>query len=382
MRRRRKGSVGSLDSLLDTMTNVVGIMVILLAVTQLGVGDAVNRITSTTQVDPEELARLEREVAAAQALREELIRQLRMLADRNERRDEAATELAVLTKRIVDARASNRVLADSREEREREAREEALARQDEARRLLEEQEKEVEAFRRKINEEAERLARLRAQLADTPDPVSPPAKVVYLPNPRPAPEGARPLVFLCRDGRVMFVDEEEIRQSAQRRVEFAIQRRRLDQHPDKGIDADLLGKEVNRLGINDPTGTFQPTLIFRGRQPRIELMPRGSAGETPSQLAGGSRYRRTLGRIDPEQFYLQYVVWPDGYEVYLEARKIASGMGLSAGWQAVGAGSAYTIPLGGSLRVGPPPPPRPPQPPQPAEPSKPAPPPPPIDVID
>ncbi len=45
-RRRRKDSGASLDSLLDTMTNVVGILVIVLIVTQLGVGDAVKRISA------------------------------------------------------------------------------------------------------------------------------------------------------------------------------------------------------------------------------------------------------------------------------------------------------------------------------------------------
>ncbi len=106
------------------------------------------------------------------------------MAYHNERRDEAAKELAVLQKQVTDARASNRVLEETYQQRVREAREEALAQQEEARRLREEQEKEADAFRRKINEEAERLAKLRAQLDDTPEPVSPPAKVVYLPNPR------------------------------------------------------------------------------------------------------------------------------------------------------------------------------------------------------
>ena len=51
MRRRAKASVGSsLDSLLDTMTNVVGILVIMLVVTQLGVGDAVKRIKGFVDV--------------------------------------------------------------------------------------------------------------------------------------------------------------------------------------------------------------------------------------------------------------------------------------------------------------------------------------------
>ena len=379
MRRRKKGSAASLDSLLDTMTNVVGIMVILLTVTQLGVGDAVKRIAKTAKVDPEEIARLEEEVAEAQRLREELIRQLRLLVNHNDKRDETAKDLAMTLKKIKDAEASNRVLEESSENRLREARQEAVARQDEAKQLLQQQKKEADAIREKINEQAELLAKLRAQLAETPEPVSPPAKIVYLPNPRPAPKEAKPLLFFCRNERVMFVDEDAIRDNAQKRVAFVVQRNKLDQDPKKGIDAEILGKEVNKLGINDPTRTFEPKLIFHGRYPRIELVPRDDAGEVAAQLAGASRYRRALGRIDAEKFYLRYIVWPDGYEVYLEARKIATEMGLSAGWEARGGGD-YTIALGGSLRVGPPPPPEPK--PKTPTPPKPATPPPPMDTID
>ena len=45
MKRRPQASFGSLDSLLDTMTNVVGILVIILVVTILGVQEAVSRIS-------------------------------------------------------------------------------------------------------------------------------------------------------------------------------------------------------------------------------------------------------------------------------------------------------------------------------------------------
>ena len=62
MRRAKKQSGASLDSLLDTMTNVVGILVILLTVTQLGVSDAVRRIADSDSVKPEVLEET-REVA-------------------------------------------------------------------------------------------------------------------------------------------------------------------------------------------------------------------------------------------------------------------------------------------------------------------------------
>ena len=44
MKRKRKDSGGSLDSLLDTITTVVGILIILLIVVQLGADSAVQRI--------------------------------------------------------------------------------------------------------------------------------------------------------------------------------------------------------------------------------------------------------------------------------------------------------------------------------------------------
>ena len=61
MARRKKGNAGgSLDSLLDTMTNVVGILVIVLVVTQLGVGDAVNRIGNNIEINPQTAVDAER----------------------------------------------------------------------------------------------------------------------------------------------------------------------------------------------------------------------------------------------------------------------------------------------------------------------------------
>ena len=44
MRKKKKDDVGSLDSLLDTITTVVGILIILLIVVQLGADSAVKRI--------------------------------------------------------------------------------------------------------------------------------------------------------------------------------------------------------------------------------------------------------------------------------------------------------------------------------------------------
>ena len=43
-RKRKKGSMGNLDSLLDTMTSLVGILIIILIVIQLGVKEKVKEL--------------------------------------------------------------------------------------------------------------------------------------------------------------------------------------------------------------------------------------------------------------------------------------------------------------------------------------------------
>ncbi|MEO8498684.1 MAG: hypothetical protein ABI614_26785, partial [Planctomycetota bacterium] len=66
MKRRPKkddDDGGGLDSLLDTLTNVVGILVMVLIATQLGVKDAVSRIADADVVD----------AAAVDAAREKLL---------------------------------------------------------------------------------------------------------------------------------------------------------------------------------------------------------------------------------------------------------------------------------------------------------------------
>ena len=53
---------GGLDSLLDTMTNVVGILVLVLIVTQMSVADVVTRITSENQIDEQAVEELNQQL--------------------------------------------------------------------------------------------------------------------------------------------------------------------------------------------------------------------------------------------------------------------------------------------------------------------------------
>ena len=94
---------GAMDSLLDTMTNVVGILVIVLVVTQLGVGDAVQRISESIKVDPEQLKENQAKIADLDQQKTLLDAQLGLLDPNVEQNDDFLDqELEALKKRLED----------------------------------------------------------------------------------------------------------------------------------------------------------------------------------------------------------------------------------------------------------------------------------------
>jgi len=370
MRRRLKESGGSLDSLLDTMTNVVGILVIMLVVTQLGVSEAVKEISKENPVDPVELEKAQRQADLARAERERLGRELAL--DQADDPAEFKKELGRLKKKIENTQ------SDLNNELDVDKREAAIAAQS-LKKLREDYEKQVEELRKKeeelqakLNELLERLASLKALLADTPQPVVAKAQTVVLPNPRAAPEGAQPLYFLCRGDRLTFVNVQE----AQRRVQLfsnaMITRGRLDRDPKKGIDCSKIAESLKRARMVE--GDFYLRLDSPTRYPYIVFERKPNHGESVEGIQqSSSEFQQGLRRVDPKRYYLRFDVWPDGYDTYLVARRIATEQGLLAGWQPTGMSGEYRVRLAGKLRCGPPPPPRP-KPPPGQQPPKPPPP--------
>ncbi|HUT88139.1 MAG TPA: hypothetical protein VMY37_01465 [Thermoguttaceae bacterium] len=392
MRRPKKSSAGSLDSLLDTMTNVVGILVILLTVTQLGVSDAVKRIGTSSTVKPEEIDEAAAQLAELLKLRADLEARLKALVDQDDvDAEQKLRELKKLKKQIEDYKANVEILLENQENKRRQAEFELLKLKEEVESQIRKQEEEADKLREKIHGNEDELATLRARLAETSIQEALPAKEIILPNPRPAPEGIKAVIILCREGRVMLVDVEGIQELAQKRTGFIIKRKRLDRDPAAGIDGKALAEEFNQDPVNDRNRNFDVKMKIAGRVPKLVLHRREEAGETAEQLQrSGSRYQTQVKRIDPDEFYLQFLVWPDSFEAYLEARRISARRGLLAGWHAQTTSEEYTIDLGSKLLVGPPPPPPKPKPkPKPGEeppkpPPKPAPKPRPVptDVID
>lgn len=213
-------------------------------------------------------------------------------------------------------------------------------------------------------------AKLKAMLDDTPVQEVPPPKVVTLPDPRPAPEGAREVTFLCANNRVYPIAADDWRDTIRKKAEFIVGARRLDGGPAVGVNEEAFMKEFKKANRRLTDDFFEVELYASGIYPRLKFIPKESEGATEEEvLKPRSRFQKMLFVLDKSKYYARFIVLPDSYEVYL-ARAMSDQAGLLSGWDPQGEGWQYTTHLGGSILFGPKPPPDPNA--KPAPPAKPA----------
>ena len=351
---------GGLDSLLDTMTNVVGILVIVLVVTQLGVGDAVSRITAMLVIDEEQMKEDRRELTRLTVEQSDLSNQMKMLA---------TVDIAAQRKELEESQMRLNTQRRRAEQEEKEANEYALkletdkAKAEANQKENEDNEKNRTALREAIEQALAGKATVAAKLDDTPVPQAVAAKVVTLPNPRPAPSGAKPIYFVCQQNKVYPIFLDPVRDDARQRAENVVVARRLIRDIEKGPDPDEFLKEYNKIRTR-PHDFFDVEMyVAGGRYPRLRFTPRENKGVSDAELRNPrSNFRKMMQTIDPTKYYARFFVMPDSFDVYLTARAVMSEMQMPGGWEPQNDGWKLTTHVGGPLRLGPPmpdPPPRP-----------------------
>ena len=156
---------------------------------------------------------------------------------------------------------------------------------------------------------------------------------------REAPEHSDRVLFECREGRVVFLDEKKMRIDAERMLrdhlsqENAIptsveELNRILQTDDAGDDCYRVRVEWDSAASTE--GGDQEVLdalawIYEPRSVR--------RGETESELRRGkSEYRKQIDSLDPQAEFAFFIVRPDGFEVFRLARKLARDRGVATGW--------------------------------------------------
>lgn len=191
-RRRRVDDDRGMDSLMDALTNVVGILLLILIVSSLGISAAVKKVVENLPEVTEE------ELEAMKVSRDKTLKNLQELQITKQNTEDnlpTEEEKAVITAEIDEIEKNNKDLADKTADIE-----------EWKRKVDKEEEKKVE------NDENVKVADLRNQelsaiLAQTPKVEVKVAKEVLMPNPRLADDNARALYIVLKSNKLYFVGD-------------------------------------------------------------------------------------------------------------------------------------------------------------------------------
>ena len=367
-------------ALMDTMTNVVGVLIIVLVMIGIGLAKSVQKVLSDLPlVSFEEHKILKDEMGQYDA-----------------KRDPAEVELEIAKLQGDLKKVEDEVHAL---EGEKSKNPNAMVDLDKLTKELEAKHKERDEHKVAVQKMLEDVEKLKIQLDNTPRYQPPPPTTIRLPNPRPLPANATIHRFFISDGKLSYLNsdsllrlvEEKLKDDARAKEMGVLKRENL-----KGPD----GKPLTKKGPNGATiiqrhSTFDPARLsayfdelFNRRKPgskdpnrdvlvkvvasspnqpsiRMELTPRPEAGDRPEQQRNTTSPFRTFLRAvakDP-----QSVVWfhvsRDSIAAYHMAREIADFEKVPVGWDIMDK-PLYTQNLPGDYMVpfteAPPPPPLPP----------------------
>ena len=317
-RKKKKGSMGNLDSLLDTMTSVVGILIIILIVIQLGVKEKVKELLDIVneEISVTDLENKEQDIKKLEDLikkrEQEFIKknqaQLSVMNKLNLAKNQVSKAKLELSK-IQNVKASPiNITKDINA---------AL--------------KEIKAKEKELQSIELEESKLKKLLASAKRIKSQPDKTVKLPNPRPAPPGARGIYFICNAGRVFYRNDDEYRAYFQKKVEAT----RAKKNKNGEYDPAYLKKYFSTRSNITPFGKFE--LYNNKTNIYFKLKFGRSVGEMRTFITrSSSRYQRELKKLDPKKYYIVFQVQPDSYSTYLTARAVAEQLGFACGWQPQG----------------------------------------------
>lgn len=305
----------NLDSLLDTMSNVVGILVVLVAVMQLSVGEAVERIAAEQgqgeSITAEDLARVSTQAEAVeaavvmaegelQAFDAEARRNGRLLEELQPHLDLVEGLAGRLEAEQLSIAALDRQTLRSRGE--------------------------MQALEVDISERQRRIEGLEALVGTVPSETRP--KVARLPNPRIPPAGAKEVAVLCRYGRCALLDLEGMRVMLNQGLENALGKTGNWEPADLPWAINLFNKQS--MGSGNYYWDFRED--DRAFFADIKWSDKGHGENWEELSAVDSDFMGGLSGFDRRGRFLRFYVWSDSFEVYLEARYLAEQRGWDIGW--------------------------------------------------
>lgn len=310
-----------MDSLMDTLTNVVGILMIILILIQLNVSQAITRIISDLPpVDAAQLEKIRDQASSAAARVAQREQELSQAAENRVELTTVQRELATLRNRLEQQEAVL-MKKETLVEKVRQARESLDDMRKKSQQLL---------------TERNRLSQLLAE----PAPKPPPPATVSLPSAKPVPKGAEVKRFFLSHGKVYPHETGAIEQAIMAEIRRNLpdlrisERRTRDGRVVPVIDQNKLHQHFRKLDMR--VGAYQVQIIKRPTHDKVAFraVPIESLGMRvdPRLLADFPRLLRTLRDADN---VVLFRVTPDSFALYDTARDTANRMGLAVGWEPV-----------------------------------------------
>lgn len=347
---------------MDTMTNVVGVLIIVLVMVGIGLAKSVKKILSELPpVTVEEHAKLKKEVTEAKPKKDPA------------QVEEETRKLEEDLKKVTEALKTLDITTDKQQVK--------LIDLDDLQKQLEEKKKERDKRKAEVEKQLAEIDKLKQRLDTTPVYVPPPAVVVKLPNPRPMPEKAEVHHFLIAGGRIFFLNDVQFTDLVESELKRAETTTAVSRETVKGAD----GKPVM---VKDKSGRSSPQrkIVFDvkklndyfartrlgNRDVKVELVtspntqrismkltPLPTGGETIEQARNiVSVYQTVLKKLktDP-QAVVWFHVFKDSIPTYLTARDYADQIGVPVGWDIYSQPSfSRTMPAEYTVNTTPPPP--------------------------
>lgn len=305
--RSRRGLPDNLDPLVDTLSNVVGILVVVVALTQLQVGDALERLI---ELDASRLSSAKQTASDVEVEHAELSERLAKAEQRRQ---------AIMSRSSGDIQ-------------------DAILAANQALKRLEElptttvvsdpstlsSEAGIEALRQEL-ESKKKLLERRSQYAEEIQQV-PPELVARLPDPGIV-TGEEAWIF-CRYGRCYLTDRTALIDAGAKSIGEIFG----EPHQIRSDEFESVAHHLRKRDIG--YGNFRWRMIT-DPQPRVRVEWRSQdPGIERARISTSPEFARWLAERSTERDFIRFQVWNDSFEAYLEARQVTESAGFRAGWDA------------------------------------------------
>lgn len=365
MSRRKSGHDEELPfvALMDTMTNVVGVLIIVLVMVGISLARSVNKVLSELpSVTQEQFDKLKKTLDEQKPKED----------PKKVEQDLAKTQEAL--KKNVEQLKTLDITPESQKSNVKSL--------DELQKQLDQKKKERDTHKADVEKLIAEVDKLKAQLDTTPVYTPPPATVVKLPNPREMPQNAVLQRFLVAGGRIVYLNDEEFMKTVIKEIEKSQKTLIHGEEPVKDKDGKIV-MEKNRAGKMVPkvktiydqqklaeyftkariaTRDLKLELVPAPTSSRIpmRLTPLPDAGETADQIKNpASVFQRAMRKFKTEpNTVVWFYVYKDSLDLYLAARELADQAGVPVGWEIYGSNyfQRSVLPFEVDYKPAPPPP--------------------------